>query len=93
MAGCLAGGMLASIGYTAGKQAALEVRDAGGFAAVVPVNSIKGTLLDRKEVAELKLKDTAMNIKGMTLSTMNDGKIIIDIARGKNYEEDYLIVY
>ena len=49
--------------------------------------------MDRKEVAEFKLKDTAINIKGVTLSTMNDGKIIIDIARGKNYEEDYLIVY
>ena len=84
MAGCLAGGMLASMGYSYGKQTALEVRDAGGFAAVVPIDSVKGTLLNKKAIASLKMKDVATNIKGMTISTMKDGKIAISMNQKKD---------
>lgn len=77
MAGCMAGGMLASIGYNMGKQTALEVKDAGGFAAVVPVGSIKGTLVDKKVLIEMKLKKLPTSLAGMYISTEDTGQLIV----------------
>ena len=93
MAGCLAGGMLASMGYSTGKQAVLEVRDAGGFAAVVPVDSVKGTLLNKKAIASLKMRNVSANVKGMSISTLKNGRIKIDLKGKTSDKKDALIVY
>ena len=77
LAGCMAGGMLASIGYNVGKQAVLEIRDAGGFAAVVPVDTLPGILVDNDVVASLKWNKASTLLKGMQISTLADGKIAI----------------
>ena len=77
MAGCMAGGMLATMGYKAGKHTVLEIRDAGGFAAVVPLDTVKGTLVDTKEVTSLKIKNAPTAIKGLYLNTLQEGKIRI----------------
>ena len=77
MAGCMAGGMLASIGYNMGKQAALEVRDAGGFAAVIPTGTIEGMLIEKKVLAGMKLNRAPTLLKGMFVSTKSDGGIIV----------------
>lgn len=75
LAGCMAGGMLASVGYNLGKEAVLEIRDAGGFEAVVPADSINGILVDSKEIASLKWNNVLSFFKGMKISTLKDGKI------------------
>ena len=77
LAGCMAGGMLASIGYNVGKQAVLEIRDAVGFAAVVPVDTLPGILVDNDVVASLKWNKASTLLKGMQISTLADGKIAI----------------
>lgn len=77
LAGCMAGGMLASVGYNIGKEAVLEMRDAGGFAAIVPKDTINGVLVDTDVVSSLKLNKAATLLDGMHISTSADGKIII----------------
>ena len=77
LAGCMAGGMLAAIGYNVGKQAILEIRDAGGFAAVVPTDTVKGILVDNDIISSLKLNKASTLFNGMRISTLVDGKIAL----------------
>ena len=49
LAGCMAGGLVAGLGYTAAKSAILDIVDRGGLEAVVPaeVVGIMGTVKDK----------------------------------------------
>ena len=38
LAGCMAGGMIACVGYTVAKNAVMDIVDGGGFEAIVPVD-------------------------------------------------------
>lgn len=77
MAGCLAGGMLTAIGFNMGKTALLEIQDGGGFAALVPTESIKGIVIEKGTVAKLGLQEKASTFKDMTVTTLKNGTIKI----------------
>lgn len=75
VAGCLAGGMLACIGYTIAKEAVMDMVDAGGFEAIVPVEAIDAWSVAKDKIASLNLKNSLSNYKDSILTTMNDGYI------------------
>ena len=47
-------------------------------------------MLNIKDVASLKIKDATTKIKGLTISTLKDGKIAIDTKENKKKDSDLI---
>lgn len=75
LAGCLAGGIIASTGYTLGKEAVLEFVDGGGFEAIVPTNVGKRIESAKEAVSKLNISEQWSNLKQFTVSTVDEGII------------------
>ena len=75
VAGSMAGAMLASAGYTAGKELILEVRGENGFETVVPETLATGKSLATSFMRDLNLKNTISEFKHTAVSTIGNGKI------------------
>lgn len=75
LAGCLAGGIIASAGYALGEEAILEFVDAGGFEAIAPTNVGEEITSVNSTVAKLKLSEHWSNLKQFTVTTVDTGLI------------------
>ena len=80
MAGSLAGGMIANTGFKITKELILEIKDGGGFEAVVPSGAIDTMNVIEDKVSSLDIKEKLTTFKDMTVSTLNDGYIRIKSA-------------
>ncbi|WP_051525802.1 hypothetical protein [Butyrivibrio proteoclasticus] len=82
VAGSMAGAMLASVGYTTGKELILEVRGENGFETVVPEAFASGKSLATSFMSNITLKDKLSDFKGMAVSTIGNGKLKIKTKVG-----------
>lgn len=81
--GCFAGGVIASTGYTIGKEAVMEFADGGGFEAIVPVGLATPLSSLKATVANLNLSDQLSNLKDFAVSTASDGYFKVKGIIGK----------
>lgn len=77
MAGCMAGSMVAASGIQAVKNIILEIKDGGGFEAIVPVNVIETANVVKDKIMELNIKDRLSSLKDSAVSVANDGYIFV----------------
>lgn len=82
--GCLAGGMIASGGYTLAKEAVLEFVDGGGFEAIIPVGIADKIETVKDKVANMNLSGQLSNLKEYAVSTASDGYILIKSVFSSN---------
>lgn len=75
LAGGMAGCMVASIGYLAGKEVVLDFIDGGGFEAIVPVEVAKTFSVAKDKLASLDIKEKVSTFKDSVVSVANDGYI------------------
>ena len=75
--GCLAGGILASTGYSVGKEAVLELVDGGGFEAIVPEGVASSLSKIKEKIASINFQDELSNLQEFAVTTVNTGVIII----------------
>lgn len=77
MAGCMAGGLAASIGYLVAKDAVMDIVDGGGFEAVIPVQTVETASIAKDKISSLKINEQASTFKDSIISTASDGYIKI----------------
>lgn len=77
MAGSLAGGMIATVGFEITKELVLEIKDGGGFEAIVPKDAVDTINVITDKISNLNIKDQVTTFKDMAVSTANDGYIKI----------------
>lgn len=77
MAGSLAGGMVASSGFSLSKEIVLEIKDGGGFEAIVPTGVVDTVNVISDKVADLDIDEQITSFKDIAVSTANDGYIKI----------------
>jgi hypothetical protein len=82
MAGSMAGAMLASVGYQAGKELYLELRGEDGFETIVPSSIASGTDMASAFLSSLNIKDSISGFKDRTVTAYNNGKIKITSRTG-----------
>jgi len=75
MAGCMAGGMIAAVGYTVAKEAVMDIVDGGGFEAVIPAQVTDAASVASDKIASLNIKDQASDLSDTVISTASDGYI------------------
>ncbi len=75
--GSMAGAMLASAGYTAGKELILEVRAENGFETVVPESLATGKSLATSFMKNISIKNTFSDLKHLAVKTIGNGKISV----------------
>ena len=75
--GCLAGSLLACIGYTLAKEAVLDIVDGGGFEAIVPKEATDKLSVAKNYISDLNIKERASSFGDTVVSTANDGFIRI----------------
>lgn len=75
MAGCMAGGMLACIGYMVAKNAVMDIVDGGGFEAIIPADSASSFSVAKNAIASLNVKDQISSFADSAITTANDGLI------------------
>lgn len=75
IAGSMAGAMLASAGYEAGKDLVLQVRGANGFETVVPETLSAGKSLANDFMDKINLDNNISEFKNMAITTIGNGKI------------------
>ena len=83
MAGSLAGGLVATAGFEISKEIVLEIKDGGGFEAIVPSGAVDTMNVISDKVAGLNIKEKTSSFKDMTVSTFNDGYIKIKAVADK----------
>ncbi len=71
MAGSMAGAMLASVGYQAGKELYLELRGEDGFETIVPSSIASGTDMASAFLSSLNIKDSISGFKDRTVTAYN----------------------
>ncbi len=79
MAGSMAGAMLASTGYSVGKDVVMEVKDAGGIGTILPAD-MKGFNVGKDVVASLDLKEKLSGLKNLNILTEKNGTIVVSKA-------------
>ena len=77
MAGCMAGSMIAVAGIQSIKNIILEIKDGGGFEAIVPVGVFKTVNVIKDKISELEIQDRLSSLKDSAVSVANDGIIYI----------------
>lgn len=75
LAGCMAGGLVASIGYLMAKEVVLDMVDAGGFEAIVPVEAVNTYSVAKDKIASMNIKERFSSFKDAVVSTASDGYI------------------
>lgn len=75
VAGSMAGAMVASAGYAAGKDLILEVRGENGFETVVPETLASGKSLVTSFMNNISIQDTFSDFKHLAIETIGNGKI------------------
>ena len=75
VAGSMAGAMVASAGYAAGKDLILEVRGENGFETVVPEALASGKSLATSFMSNISIQYTFSDIKHLAIKTLGNGKI------------------
>ncbi|WP_026659244.1 hypothetical protein [Butyrivibrio sp. AC2005] len=75
LGGCMAGGMIACVGYMVTKEAVMDVVDGGGFEAIVPVQATSALSVAKDKLASLNISGTVSSFGDSMVSTMNDGYI------------------
>ncbi len=79
VAGSMAGAMVASAGYSAGKDLILEVRGENGFETVVPEAFADGKSLATSFMAKIDIKNTFSDFKHIAVQTIGNGKVKVSI--------------
>ena len=82
IAGCLAGGMLACMGYSMAKDAVMDMVDAGGFEAVIPVKATNTVSVARDAIAALDISGRVSGFRDSVISAANDGLIHVRALAG-----------
>lgn len=77
MTGCMAGGMLATAGLQTVKDMVMEVKDGGGFEAIVPANTVQTMNVITDKISDLHITDQLSGFKDTVISTANNGYITI----------------
>lgn len=77
MAGCMAGGMIAAIGYTIGKEAVLDIVDGGGFEAIIPTQVVTAASIATDTIASLNIQEKWSDFSDTVISTASDGYIMV----------------
>ncbi len=77
LAGSMAGGILASAGYSAGKQVVMKVIDADGFGAILPSEVTNAFNVAKDVIASFDLKEKASDFKNAVVSTSTNGMIYV----------------
>lgn len=77
LCGCMAGGLVASIGYLMAKEAVLDIVDGGGFEAIVPVEAKNTLSVASDKIAALNIRENISSFKDTCVSTASDGLIKI----------------
>lgn len=80
MAGSMAGSMVAATGVQTIKSIVLEIKDGGGFEAIVPANVVETASVIKDKIAELNITDRLSSLKDSALSVANDGYIFVKSA-------------
>ena len=80
--GCMAGGLVASIGYIAAKEVVLDIVDSGGFAAIIPVDAKSTFSVASEQIASLNISESVSSFKDTCISTANNGLIQIKALTG-----------
>ncbi len=75
MAGCMAGGMLACVGYMVAKEAVMDIVDGGGFEAIIPAKATSTFSVAMDKVSSINLKEKISSVGDSAVSVMNDGYI------------------
>jgi len=81
--GCMAGGMVAGIGYLMAKEAVLDIVDGGGFEAIVPVEAKNTLSVATEQIASLNISDSISTFEDTCISTASDGLIRIQSLIGE----------
>lgn len=77
MAGSLAGGMIATAGFELTKDLILEIRDGGGFEAIVPTGTVSTMDVIADKIAALNISEQVTTFRDMAVSTAGNGRITI----------------
>ncbi len=77
LAGSMAGGMLTSAGYHAGKQVVLEVQSQGGIGTVLPATLSDGANVGKEVIASLNINEHVTDFKESVVTTTEKGQILI----------------
>lgn len=77
VAGSMAGAMVASAGYEAGKDLVLQVRGENGFETVVPETMAAGKSLADSLMSNIDLSGSVSEFKNMAVAAIGNGKIRI----------------
>ena len=73
--GCVAGTLIACVGYTIAKDAVLDIVDGGGFEAIVPAKSTNAISVASEYISSLNIKEQVSSFGDTVISTANDGLI------------------
>ena len=73
--GCIAGTLIACVGYTIAKDAVLDIVDGGGFEAIVPAESTNAFSVASDYISSLNIKERVSSFGDTVISTANDGLI------------------
>ena len=84
MAGCMAGGMLACVGYMVAKEAVMDIVDGGGFEAIIPVEATNTMSVARNTIESLNIEENISTFKDSVISTANDGYIKVSSLISSN---------
>ena len=80
LAGSMAGSMLASAGYSIGKDVVMEVKDTRGIGTILPAE-IKGFNLGKEIIVKMDLKEKIASIKELNIITKDNGTIVVSEAQ------------
>ena len=84
LVGCMAGGMVACVGYMIGKEAVMDVVDGGGLEAIVPVEAVDTFSVAQNTIASMHISEKVSSFKDSVVSTANDGYIMVSTAIQNN---------
>lgn len=83
LAGSMAGGLVASMGYLTAKEAVLDIVDGGGFEAIIPVETKNTMSIATEKIASLHISENASSFKDTCVSTASNGLIKVQAITDK----------
>lgn len=75
LAGCMAGGMVACVGYMVAKSAVMDFVDGGGVEAIIPVEAKNTLSVAKDKIASMNIKENLSSFGDTVVSTANSGLI------------------
>ena len=73
----MAGSIIATVGFNVTKNIVLEIKDAGGFVAIVPEGIIKTIDVAKETIKNIEFKEKTNSLKNFLITTTNDGLIFV----------------